>query len=71
MLAVRVAEAQEITVAALPLAPVVAANVAAVSAPAMVPSSGTLALRLAHGEVKIEGSPDRQKLETVLRWLMR
>lgn len=69
LLAVRVAEPEAVAVAQSPREPIpLPANVSA--APAAM-ASGTLELQLAHGELWIEGAPDREALETVLQWLTR
>ncbi|WP_088154051.1 IS66-like element accessory protein TnpA [Achromobacter xylosoxidans] len=71
LLAVRVAEPEAVVDAQSPRGPIpLPASVS--EAPATVAScSGTLALRLAHAELTIEGSPHPEVLETVLRWLTR
>lgn len=71
MLAVRVAEPEAVVVAHSPREPVPLLASVSAALETIASCSGTLALRLAHGELRIEGAPDRDALEMVLRCLTR
>lgn len=71
LLAVHVAEPDAIVVAQSPRELVLPSMGVSAESLTVGLGSGALELRLARGELKIEGSPDRETLEVVLRWLAR
>jgi len=71
LLAVRLAEPDAIIVAQSARELVLPSAGVSAEPSTVALGSGTLELRLAHGELKIDGTPDRETLEVVLRWLTR